>query len=197
MECCYTFFEILSKLHRFDQESFRCSLGVSEVKLLATCIFAFYKAFVSPWQCNHINLYVKYFSDVKKCCFIKSFHAQEKEKSLALSWCLISVQVMVIFILLETPANNNNSQAKVTQNWIWYCWSKFVFCQFFISYECVRKMSIGMKPERNGIYLVRNLCQTLSTWCLPSFVQIWAVVKADRLSLKFSHLVWIIIDFTV
>lgn len=27
VECCYTFFEILSKLHRFDQESFRCSLG--------------------------------------------------------------------------------------------------------------------------------------------------------------------------
>lgn len=27
VECCYTFFEILSKLHRFDLESFRCSLG--------------------------------------------------------------------------------------------------------------------------------------------------------------------------
>ncbi|XP_068677817.1 focal adhesion kinase 1-like isoform X2 [Montipora foliosa] len=27
VECCYTFFEILSKLHRFDRESFRCSLG--------------------------------------------------------------------------------------------------------------------------------------------------------------------------
>ncbi|KAL9980383.1 hypothetical protein ACROYT_G008961 [Oculina patagonica] len=27
VECCYTFFEILSKLHRFELESFRCSLG--------------------------------------------------------------------------------------------------------------------------------------------------------------------------
>lgn len=27
VECCYTFFDILSKLHRFELESFRCSLG--------------------------------------------------------------------------------------------------------------------------------------------------------------------------
>ncbi|KAJ7326534.1 Putative serine/threonine protein phosphatase [Desmophyllum pertusum] len=27
VECCYTFFEILSKFHRFELESFRCSLG--------------------------------------------------------------------------------------------------------------------------------------------------------------------------
>ena len=30
VECCYTFFEILSKFHRFELESFRCSLGVSK-----------------------------------------------------------------------------------------------------------------------------------------------------------------------
>lgn len=41
VECCYTFFDILSKLHRFELESFRCSLGVSEASVSSSVIQCF------------------------------------------------------------------------------------------------------------------------------------------------------------